>query len=323
MCKVLKIQLKVFVIILMISSICMKAQEDNILQQYEIKQERILGVHYFTPGNVIKAPFILTHVRTSLGLGGVNGLKYPLINLGDKEFIYMQGDILAAVLQFEYQHAVKEWLAVFARFGLTARIGSSMATLTTQGINYATTFNVGWMIKLYRHDKFALSTSVEVTSGNYALINLQEFVNDIVEGKANPRLLNNTNAVFGHVGLRPAYGINRFLGFNAVVDLGYGETIAKGSGNKFFTVLGINADMNFYPLIETPVALLLGYLYSSYPEENPDAVYSTHAVISQISYIGRSDFILSLDLMASRERTKSVEETVWLTTTMFSMKYLF
>ncbi len=309
--------------IMMLTTIENHAQEDDVLQKYEIKRERLLGGHYFVPSNAVKTPFLLTHVRTSLGIGGISNLKFPLIDIGDQEYLYMQGDILAAILLFEYQHVVKDWLAVFARIGLTARLGSSVATLTKEGINYATSFSVGWMLKVMRNERFALSASIEVASGSYSIINIQKFIEDIINGSANPSLSTRTTPVFGIAGLKGAYGINKFIGFNAFFDIGYGESIQKDTDNKFFTIIGFNADMNFYSVIKTPVSLSVGYILSNYSEHNSEVVFGSNVFVAQISYIGRSDFVLSLDMLASQEESESMQSPVWLNTFVFSMKYLF
>lgn len=318
-------QIKLFIILLFLLLLSgnIFAQEDDVLQKYSIKKERILGEHYFTPTNEIRMPFILTHIRTSLGVGGLSDLKYPLIRIGEEEYFYMQGDVFVAVLIFEYQHAVKDWLAVFTRFGLTGRLGSSFATLTKQGINYATTFDIGWMLKVFRNDHLALSASFEVTNGNYSFINLQQFIKDVVDGVRDASLLRSNNSVYGLAGVKAAYGINEFIGLNAVFDLGYGETIQRDLDNEFFTFTGLNVDMNFYKMINTPISLSLGYLHSTYPRSNNSDIFSSNVFIAQVNYIGRTDFVLSLDLLLSRELSDSVNEVIWLNSAMFSMRYLF
>lgn len=318
-------QIKLFIILLFLLLLSgnIFAQEDDVLQKYSIKKERILGEHYFTPTNEIRMPFILTHIRTSLGVGGLSDLKYPLIRIGEEEYFYMQGDVFVAVLIFEYQHAVKDWLAVFTRFGLTGRLGSSFATLTKQGINYATTFDIGWMLKVFRNDHLALSASFEVTNGNYSFINLQQFIKDVVDGVRDASLLRSNNSVYGLAGVKAAYGINEFIGLNAVFDLGYGETIQRDLDNEFFTFTGLNVDMNFYKMINTPISLSLGYLHSTYPRSNNSDIFSSNVFIAQVNYIGRTDFVLSLDLLFSRELSDSVNEVIWLNSAMFSMRYLF
>jgi len=299
------------------------AQEDDVLQNYEIKEQRLLGGHYFTPTNEIRMPFILTHVKTSLGVGGMSDLKYPSLEIGEKEYFYMQGDVFVAILNFEYQHAVKHWLAVFAKFGISGRLGSSLATLTKQGINYATTFDVGWLIKVYRNQKFVLATSFEVTNGNYSIINLQQFINDVVDGVDDPSLNRSNNSVFGLAGLKAAYGFNEFIGLNAVFDVGYGETIQRELDNEFFTFSALNVDMNFYKLINTPISLSFGYLHSTYPRSNNSESFSSNVFITQLNYIGRTDFVLSLDMVFSRELSDSINPVVWVSSAMFSMRYLF
>lgn len=318
-----QIRLIIILTVLLFSADNFLAQEDDVLQKYSIKKERILGEHYFTPTNEIRMPFILTHVRTSLGVGGVSNIKYPLIEIGENEYFYMQGDVFVAILNFEYQHAIKHWLAVFTRFGLTGRLGNSLATLTKQGINYATTFDIGWMLRVYRNDKFALSASVEVTNGNYSFIDLQKFVKDIMDGMEDASLTRSNNSVYGLAGIKAAYGINEFIGLNAVLDIGYGETIQRELNNEFFTFSALNVDLNFYKIINTPLSLSLGYLHSTYPRTNNSESFSSNVFITQLNYIGTTDFVLSLDLFFSRELSNSINPVVWVSSAMFSMRFMF
>ena len=298
--------------------------QDNELEIFkEIKELRTLNGHYFTPSNTIKYPFILTHVRMSLGLGEISDIKYPLVEVGDEQYFFLQGEILAALLSFEYQHAVKEWLALYVRLGLIGRIGSDFGSLLVQGVNYSATFDIGWMIQTYRGDDFALSTSVGVTNGNYSIINLNNFIDDIINKVPNASLTKSNNSLYGLLGIKAAYGFSKFFGLNFLADLGYGETIQRELENKWFTTIGINADMNFVGIIKTPLALSIGYLFSNYPKNNDEVIFNRNIILTQISYIGRTNFILSLDLSASRELAGTHEETFWLKTAQFSMRYLF
>jgi hypothetical protein len=304
-------------------SISVYGQEDEMEIFKEIKETRTLGEHYFTPNNTLKHPFILTNVRMSIGIGGISDIRFPLVEIGEQQYLYLQGSIFAALLSFEYQHAVKDWLAVFLRFGLLGRLGSDFSTLVVQGINYTTTFDIGWMIRVYRKDKFALSTSISVTNGNYSLISLQNFVNDIISGVPNARLSTKNNVLFGLLGFKAAYGFTKFFGLNGIVEFGYGETIQRKLQNTFFNIIGINADMDFRGIIKTPLSFSIGYFHTTYPQNNNDVIYDGNIVFAQINYIGRTNFILSLDLSVSRELGGRSSETLWLNTTEFSMRYLF
>jgi hypothetical protein len=310
-----------FALILITASSFSQGSEMEIYQ--EIRELRTLGGHYFTPNNTLKSPFIFTHVKMSLGIGGINNIRYPLLEVGDEQFLFIQGNIFAALLAFEYQHAVKDWLAVYLNFGLIGRLGSDFGTLVQQGITYSTNYDIGWLLKLYRKKKFALSTSFGVSNGDYSFISLQNFVDDILSGIPNFSLIRKNNVLFGKVGLNAAYGFNSLIGVNAIVDLGYGETIQRELDNKFFTNIGFNVDLNLSYKIKTPISLSLGYLYSTYPHNNDEVLFNSNVILAQINYIGRTNFVLSLDLTTSREEAGKNNETLWLNTTMFTMRYLF
>jgi hypothetical protein len=305
------------------SAVVAYGQDDEIEIFKEIKETRTLGGHYFTPNNILKSPFILTHVRMSIGIGNISDIKVPLIQIGNRDFLYLQGDIFAALLSFEYQHAVKDWLAVHMRFGLIGRLGSDFGTLLIQGINYATAFNIGWMIQVFRNEMFALSTTLSVTNGDYTFISIQNFVNDVINNMPNPSILISNNSLYGKLGIKAAYGLTQFIGLNVVADLGYGETIQRELQNKWFTILGLNADMNFANVFKTPLSLSVGYYYSNYPQNNNEVIFNRNVLFTQINYIGRTNFILSLDLSINKELGGENNKTLWLNTTEFSMRYLF
>jgi len=310
-------------IFLLYTSAVLFAQDEEYEIYKEIRETRTLGNHYFTPNNTLKYPFILTHVNMSLGIGSIADIRFPLIEVGGEEYVYLQGDITAALLEFEYQHAVKDWLAVFIGVGMIGRLGSDFGTFLLQGLNYSTNFNLGWMIKVYSEEKFALSTSVSLANGNYSIININKFINDIIDNVPNASITVSNNSLLGLWGGEAAYGFTQFIGVNVLAELGYGETIQRVLENKWFTNFGINADMNFSHIIEAPLSLSMGYFFSSYPQNNNDVLFNTNKLFAQFSYIGRSNFILSLDLSRSREIAGTYEETIWLNTTEFSMRYLF
>ena len=168
-----------------------------------------------------------------------------------------------------------------------------------------------------------MSAAMEVTNGNYSIINIKQFIDDIVSSVPDASLIRSNNSLYGQAGIKAAYGINKFIGLNGIFDLGYGETIQRDTENEVFRITGINADMNFYSLIKTPVSVSLGYLHSSYPRGENEAVFKSNIFMAQINYIGRTDFIMSFDFVVSRELTQSVNDIIWLKSIMFSMRYLF
>jgi hypothetical protein len=152
---------------------------------------------------------------------------------------------------------------------------------------------------------------------------LYNFIGDILDDVPNSSLITTNNSLYGLTALKAAYGFTHFFGLNMIADLAYGETIQRELENQWFTILGLNADMNFTGIFKTPLSLSVGYLYSSYPKNNEDVTFSNNVILAQISYIGRTNFVLSLDIAFSREFASTDERTIWLNTSMFSMRYLF
>ena len=88
-----------------------------------------LGNHNFLPNTFIRGPFINTYIRNTLGIGKAVDLDIPLLNVDGEEVIGLKGDLLFAALEFEYQHAVKDWLAVALEFEVIARLGTGVGSL--------------------------------------------------------------------------------------------------------------------------------------------------------------------------------------------------
>ncbi len=289
----------------------------------ELTKQRDLGDHYFTLSNILRSPFVFTQINTSIGMGGITDLKYPIIVIDETDYKYLQGDLAIVLLSFEYQYAVKDWLAVFLGFEISSRLGSDFPTLFKEGINYATTFNIGWMIKIIRFEKFALSGSIKVNNGSYSIISIENFAEDIQNGNENPSLILDRYSTVGIAGLSASYGMNYFLGFSGEFNLGIGESIEREQKNKVFVNVGVEGDMNFTRLIDIPISCNLGYLYSSSPVTKSALYFDRNIFFGQLNYIDRTDFIISLNLSMSREISQGTQNLTWPKTLTFNMRYLF
>ena len=321
-----RISLNIFIVFsftLIAPNSVLLSQTEELTNNYNIAKDRTVGEHFFTPHDLIKSPYIITHLGTSLGLGQIRSINTLFFVVGENQYKYSQGEVLAAFLSLEYQHAVKEWLAVSMQFNLVGRLGSKLNTLLAYGINYATSFNIGWTIKAIRGKRFYLSTAFELNNGNYSTISVRQLVEDVINKTSEPTLFSSNNILNGTVGLRAAYGFTHFIGLEALANLGYGETVQKSLDNTWFYILGLNVDMNFTKIFQVPMSISVGYLHSSYPKGNNDIIYQNNIGVAQISYIGRSDIVLSLDLQSSREIYTGDGSTIWLNSLAFTMRYLF
>ena len=321
-----KLSLNIFIVIsflLIIPCSVLFSQTEELTSSDEIERDRTLGDHFFTPHNLVKSPYILTYLRTSIGIGEISNIKTPFFIIGENQYKFSQGDVFTALLAFEYQHAVKEWLAVYIQFNLVGKLGSSINTALLHGVNYATAFNIGWIVKAIRSERFYLSPTLELNRGNYSSISIRQFVNDILNESPRPTLLSSNNVLNGILGLRAAYGLTHFIGLEGLANLGYGETVQKSLDNTWFYVLGLNVDMNFTKIFQVPMSISVGYMHSSYPKGNNDIIFENNVGVVQFSYIGRRDIVLSLDIQSSREIYAYDGSTLWLNSLAFTMRYLF
>lgn len=303
---------------LILSQLIFAQQESN-----EITKQRTLRDHYFTISNITSSPFVLTSLTTSLGIGGISDLKYP-IPIGDNfEEKYLQGDLTIALFSFQYQHAVKDWLAVYFGSDINTRLGSDHVTLLKEGLNLSSSFKIGWLIKILRYNDFALSGRIQVNNGAYSIVNIEDYLEEIKSGNENASLIIDKYSTSGIANFNAAYGINYFIGLNGEIGFGYGESIQEEQSSEFFMNASIELDMNFTQLINVPISIILGYNFSSYPANSSMLYFDDGIFLGQLSYIGRADFILSLDLKLGRESYGADDEIIWPTALEFSMRYLF
>jgi len=322
----MRIGLKIIAIVFfLLSMLCqtLLSQTVDSTDYKDIEENRTLGNHFFTPHNLIKSPYIITYLSTSLGLGEIRSINTPFFVIGENQYKYSQGEVLAAILSLEYQHSVKKWLAVSIKFNLSGRLGSKLNTLLAYGVNYATSFNIGWKIKAVQTKRFYLSPTFELNNGNYSVINIRKLVEDITNETQGASLFSSNNVLNGTAGLSAAYGFTHFIGLEGQANIGYGETIQKSLDNTWFYILGLNVDMNFTKVLQVPMSISVGYMHSSYPKGENDILYENNVGVVQLSYIGRSDIVLSLDYLASREFYTVDGSTIWLNSLTFTMSYLF
>jgi hypothetical protein len=299
------------------------SQTNNQENGGQIRAERSLGQHFFTPVNQVKSPFLLTSARTSIGIGSISGIEYPQLEIGGNKYYFLEGNIYNAILEFEYQHVVKDWMAVFLEFGLVGRLGSDFGTLISEGISYASSFKIGWMLKVYRAEDFMLSATIEVNNSKYSFISLKTLAEDIENDNPQASLVTDNISLTGIMGLKAAYGFNKLVGATLIADIGYGEPLLEGLANELFVTVGFNADFDFTGITKTPVSVVFGYLFSSYPQGTVGKLFDTNLFFAQLSYIGRNDFIFSLGLIINNELVGNKNQSVWKNSLLFTMKYFF
>ncbi|MDH5196784.1 MAG: hypothetical protein OEY20_06000 [Gemmatimonadota bacterium] len=281
-----------------------------------------IGGHTFLSSDVIPEPFVRSFVRQSLGIAQAVDLQFPLGIIGGDTLLLLEGDLTYAVLDFEYQHAVKDWLAARGRFNLRSRLGTDGTSLLAAGVQVNTGFEFGWLIRLLQTDKTILSASAEVGKRSFTVVDIRQFVSDIIDGIANPQLTDNVPTVRGTGGLRFGWGVSRLFGLTALLEVGYGDAAQRNKDGEFLYTAAANLDFDIGAVTPVPIGVSLGYNQTSVIQQ-VDGDSDLRTVVLRLGYTGRPDFIIGLDIFGNALRDVSIVETVKSVGAMVTMRYYF
>jgi len=270
------------------------------MAQEQIKSSRpALGGHCFTESVDVPSPFVRTYIRNRLGVGQYVDLPFAIEEIGGEPITGFQGSLVIALLDFEYQYAIKPWLAARGRFVMSGRLGTETMSLLSQGITMATGFELGWLIRLHEREKTALSLDLALNDRSFTGVNISRFVEDVIAG-VPASLVRTTPSARGSAGLRFAWAASPLLGVSAVGETGYGESVERTRGELFFWRFSTALDFDLRTRISAPLGVAVGYTYDSFPEFGGDNVDGVQATFIRFSYLGRDDFLLSLDVSHDR-----------------------
>lgn len=281
-----------------------------------------LGGHTFVNNLLIPSPFISTSIRNSLGYGQALDVTTPVIELEDGEVIGFKGDILFALLDFEYQYAIKEWIALRVKIGGLARSGTGVQSLLSEGVTMVTGFEFGWRIRLLETEKSALSASIDLANRSITGVNIAKFVEDIIDG-VPASMVTKTPITRGAMGLGYAWAASDLFGVVLNGELGYGESYDRLDGDQIFFRGGAMVEADLLARTSIPIGLSLGYVYDTYPENGSSADEGLQALGLRIAYTGREDFVISLDqtqeLIPGGDRSQDINAA----TTTITLHYFF
>jgi len=285
-----------------------------------------LGQHAFMPSTTVRDPFIKTHIRNTLGIGQALDLNIPLIVLEQDTLLSLQGDLLFATLQFEYQHAVKDWLAVWVQVSVLGRLGTGVEALLSQGISAGAGFELGWMFRLWQNERMLLSGTLNLWNNNFTLVDMRTFVQRIIdEGEIAPdnHLVQKTPSVRGGAGLRYAWGISKLVGINLLLESGYGESAERQAGSVWFFNTAATIDFDLRAKSKIPIGLIFGYHRTSFPQGGDPITGDIQDFFWRLGYNGSDDFSLGLESNYQRLPLKSLDQTIKVGSTVISMRYYF
>jgi hypothetical protein len=289
-------------------------------QASEVKLPR-LGDHTFVVNDLVDDPFIKWFVRSSVGLGSVSNLDVPVPVIGGDTITGFKGNLRFAELEFEYQHAVKDWIAARFAFQVAGRLGTGEQTVLASGVTAASGFELGWLFKLLRSERAMLSGSLNINNGDVTAINVLRFVEGIINDEP-ASLVRTTPSLRGGGGLSFAYGLSPLLGFTVYGEAGYGETIDRNAGSDWYYDAGGGVSLNLQDRTAVPLGVSLGFRARSLPVSG-EVDGDVASVLLRLAYTGRDDFIISLDLNYGDLPTTGIRDNARLSAVRLSLRYYF
>jgi hypothetical protein len=244
----------------------------------------------------------------------------PEIVVGTDTIEALTGDLIFALLDFQYSQRIKEWMGFWATVKVRGRLGDDVGALVAEGVTLSTAFDIGWMFKFLETDRIAMSATAHVTKGSFTGMNLFSFIEGVIDSQPVP-LVRKVPTLWAGPGLRFAWAANTWLGVTANGILMFGEGADRTQASKSALRLSTAASLDFTSLIHVPVGLVLAAQWAS-DDPNGESTKNSTGGLLRIAYTGRDDFVIALDISSLHTTLFSGTE-VDVGATQISMRYYF
>jgi len=281
-----------------------------------------LNGHYFVSTMNIPGAFIKSHFGMNIGVASTTGFQDKILVIDDQEIIALKGSLIFADLNFDYRQKIKDWIAFNARVGVTARIGTEVQSLLSQGINTVSSFSLGWSIRLLERDKYLLSGNISVNNFGVSYIDIKGFVEDFVKDSTLTSISRNVPILNGGFGLQFAYGINDLIGFQAHASALYGDSFERGATDIIYHMGGA-VDFNLATTTRVPLGFSLGFIASSLPDIVQVKGKSATNFNFKLAFMGSEHYDFGLEVSSINVPLPDVEDKVRSTGVFITSKYYF
>ena len=279
--------------ILISVSVALAFSSGNSIAQNEVNKIPILNGHVFLPNENIQSPFMNTMIDFGIGIGTTGQFKYPIFEVDDTPIYAVRGELLYATIGITYQQKIQDWVALYIRYNLAARLGTNIGSILAEGFSTVNAFNIGWKIRIIEHDKYRLAGSIGIANYKGSFISVSQFVEDIINNNPYPSQVNNVPALNGMINFQFAYGFSELFGFKAEFQNSIGESLERGETAYFFS-LGGCFDDNFHQKYIVPLGVSFIYSLSTQPEQVFRESGLANNFVFRIAYTGTTDFLLGL-----------------------------
>ena len=280
----------------------------------------------FVSNTLIKDPFINTRFCNTIGFGQTVNLETPLKKILGEDVPGLTGEVYYAILDFEYQYAVREWMAIWGEIRINGRFGNEMQALLTQGATAFGGFQLGWLFRLWQTERHMLSLSADVNKTVTTVIDIYGFLKTAIEeGEISEqnKIIRDVPILTTALGLRYAHAISDMFGLVASGRVAYGESIRQDEGEKFYPSLGLTLHMDLKNTEDIPIGFVTGYKYSFVADNGDGKLSEAQSILFNISFTGRADLNLGLDIQYQQLPMLGFDNKVEFITGQINLSYYF
>jgi hypothetical protein len=285
---------------------------------------RLNGKRYM-PSLIVRDPFIVTNYMNTLGFGQATSSVLPKIEIpGVDTIAETRADLLFFRLEFQFDYAVKEWLSFHSRLGAVGRVGTSTASLLSQGVTAATGYELGWVLRALRTEQHQLSVGVQMVKYNATIMDIGGFIRQAVEDgevtKYN-KVMREVPILGVTVDGRYAWSFNEVLGLAANIEALLADKVEDEQNSWRFRG-GVALDADFEPM-GVPLGVMLGAGGSSIPVTGVEVEEPSLQFVGALYYTGMQDFTIGLNLSYESVPENAQTKAISVINANLNMKYFF
>jgi hypothetical protein len=288
----------------------------------EIRRPNI-GGHTFLSTDIVPDAFVRTYVRNSLGYAAAANLEYPSVVIGGDTLLSLEGNLSYATLGFEYQQAVKDWIALRVALDGRTRLGTQVSSIVLDGVTVNAGYDLRWLVRVHESSRTMLSGSLGLSQQTFTRIDVKGFVEDVIAGTPNPRIIDDVPALRSYAGAHLSWAISRPFGFTGILKGSYGETPWRDEPSGWGYEYGGTVDFDAGPAWRVPVGLALGYLQQSSPSLTNNISGASRTGVLRIAYNAQPDFIVGIDVTRMWNREENRSNTLAANGGALTLRYYF
>jgi len=242
--------------------------------------------------------------------------------VGGDTLLTLNGNLTYATLGFEYQGAMRDWIAARISANLVTRLGTGGASLVNEGVTLVSGYDFGFLARLRQTPKSMLCGTVGVTNQYVTVIDVKQYTEDVINGVPNARLIDAVPTVRPNAGLRFAWAASPAFGFTFLGQTSYGDSPRRHDSTSWGWDLGASVDYDAEPAHRIPVGAALAYRLSSLPGVTTTDNGNSSQTVLRLAYTGKHD-IVAVDILGIFNRQNVQAMSIWAGGAAFSMRIYY